>query len=111
MDETLKIEVDGVELDYYIEYYWDYNLTGSIWSEYVDVGISGRYFAICNLTIDGFSNTIIRYSFESIARIGIYDSIMILYDVGSARAWSGVITETVEFRVHGLQSLYIHRDQ
>lgn len=99
---TLKIEIDGMEVNHTIVYFSSVNETSNPWDVYFqDDDWNRRYFALCNVTFEGQSNTTVRYSFYSIYNHGKLDSIFIMYDVGTARAWNGVPDETVEFRAYG----------
>jgi hypothetical protein len=102
--DSLVIEVDGIDTNYEIAR--DYEFTEFKWPE------GGFYYsdcAICNVTLTGFSNTTIRYSFDYISEV-MYrngDSLEIVYDVFTASFWNGNITEQVVFEVKGEQpSLY-----
>ncbi|MHA1219769.1 MAG: hypothetical protein ACTSSN_02885 [Candidatus Heimdallarchaeaceae archaeon] len=111
LTESLEIEVEGIEVDYYILYYEYSNSSGNPWMIYFGLHIVyERYFAICNVTFEGHSNTTIRYSFDSIANVGNYDVLCVLYDVETARGWHNVTTENVEFRVKGQQPDYYYNN-
>ncbi|MHA1199876.1 MAG: hypothetical protein ACTSQF_11160 [Candidatus Heimdallarchaeaceae archaeon] len=101
LNSTLRIEVNGTEVDYYIIYFDYYNETENPWRVYFLEDWSTRFFAICNASFAGQANTTIRYTFYSLFNGGQRNSIQIIYDVGTANAWDGVTTETVEFKVYG----------
>lgn len=104
MNSTLTIEINGTEVDYYILLYDYSNNSLNPWSDYLYYSSwANRYFAICNASFADQANTTIRYSFYTLFYGGNRDVADIIYDVGTARAWEGVTTETVEFRVYGNQ--------
>ncbi len=112
IEKTLKIEIEGMEKEF--------NITQLFLSKYEPPSLYGRKYAICVANISSYSNTSIRYTFSSeinkfsdtIANkdTNIFDTIMITYDVGTARAWNGVTTETVEFRIYGEQPKYFYNN-
>ncbi|GAG87338.1 unnamed protein product, partial [marine sediment metagenome] len=58
---------------------------------------------VCNLTLAENKTTIIRYRFNGSMQNPLYtaDEFSITYDLGTAKAWQGNITEKVEFVVNG----------
>ena len=58
---------------------------------------------VCNLTLAENKTTIIRYRFNGSMLNPLYtaDEFSITYDLGTAKAWQGNITEKVEFVVNG----------
>ncbi|MCE7741566.1 MAG: hypothetical protein GOP50_03830 [Candidatus Heimdallarchaeota archaeon] len=104
LSDSLLIEVEGSEKEFDIVYYDYHNNTANSWMDYFSLYITeSRYFALCNVTFAGFSNTTIRYRFNSTTSFTDGSALYITYDVGTARAWNSSITETVEFRVIGEQ--------
>ena len=95
-DQVVDDEWDGYFYDPYSTP-WDEYLTGY------------RYIiTVRNVTIIGASNTTIRFSYEtSIFRnkMRIEKEWVFYYDVGSARAWKGNVTERVELVVKGFQAI------
>lgn len=108
--DTLKIEVEGVEKDFKMICFSESNETENPWIEYFHLSImyNSRYFALCNVSFSGNANTTIRYTFDSKIGDNSVDVIMIIYDVGTARAWNNVTTEHVEFRAYGEQPRYYY---
>ncbi len=104
--DSLKIEVENTLLNYTIVNIFDESLNFTQWEDYFGSSIYyERFFAICNITFTGYSNTTIRYSFDTITlkmdrNKNIY---AFVYDVGTAAAWNGNITETVVFSIYGKQ--------
>jgi len=95
------LDVEGKETVFEIiqDFYYEYEPEQEI----------DRKYAIIRANLSGYSSTFIHYSFVS--TIFGYNpkgvvNIMIIYEVGTARVWDGVITETVEFRVLGKQPHY-----
>ncbi|MHA1516129.1 MAG: hypothetical protein ACTSPF_11385 [Candidatus Heimdallarchaeaceae archaeon] len=100
---NFKVLSNGTEIGYelfHIEL--DENST---WFEYIDG--TRRDIFVSNITLDTNSSLILQYSFDyklvwkdnNIK----YAGADIWYDVGTARAWLGNISETVEFAVYGQQ--------
>ncbi|OLS32869.1 MAG: hypothetical protein HeimAB125_04420 [Candidatus Heimdallarchaeota archaeon AB_125] len=112
LTDSLKIEVDGIETEYDIVYYNYNNDSATPWMNYFQLYIvQERYFAICNITFSGQSNTTIRYRFDSITNFRYTEEVIwITYDVGTARAWDGLLTEYVEFNVYGKQPTYYYNN-
>ncbi|MHA1347121.1 MAG: hypothetical protein ACTSVO_11390 [Candidatus Heimdallarchaeaceae archaeon] len=108
--DTLKIEVEGLEKDFEMICFNEGNVTENTWNEYFHLPVmyNSRYFALCNVSFSGNSNTTIRYTFDSRISASSVDIIMIIYDVGTARAWNNVTTEHVEFRAYGEQPRYYY---
>ena len=112
--DTLTIKADGIEIEHEIIFQDEYEIEEN-WGSYFGLSLTqDRYFALCTLNFTGFSNTTIHYSFQSDIHknrisdgIKTYDALMIIYDLGTARAWNGNITERIEFRVHGEQPKYV----
>ncbi len=112
IEKTLRIEIEGIEKKF--------EITQLFPNKYEPLSMYGRKYAICDANITGYSNTSIRYTFDSeINRFSssvksintnIYDAIMIIYDVGTAKAWDGVTTESVEFRIYGEQPTYFYNN-
>jgi hypothetical protein len=108
LNDDLNIKVEGITKEFEIIYFDYENDSENPWRNYFgpDIFYMGRYFALCNATFSGYSNTTIHYSFESATNVDRYDVIWIVYDVGTASAWNNVTTEYVEFRVYGQQPSY-----
>ena len=100
--DNLSIKVDGVSKEYDVIAFFEYNYSLNPWSDYFEL-YDLRYFALCNVTFNSFTNTTIRYSFDSNFNIWSKTALWISYDVGTSRAWEGVTTEQVEFKVTGQQ--------
>ena len=100
---NFSVEVNGLETGF--ELFWPNSNDepyASWYEEYFDSGLSGyRLFALCNVTCEGYSNTTVRYSYSSVSFSGTYT--YFTYDIGTARAWDGVTTEIVEFRVYEIE--------
>lgn len=109
-EEDITILANGTAIEYELIHVESYET--SPWKEYLDDYID-RDFFVSNLTFISNTYTILHYSFEyNISQSDFtssskgYGGVEIRYDVGTARAWSGNITETVEFRVYGQQPNY-----
>ena len=105
--ENLEVLANGTEIDselFHIEF--DENST---WFEYLS-GSDQRDIFISNLTFYANTSLILNYSFDYKLPWKIGDIKFSLaevwYDVGTARAWSGNVTETVEYVVYGHQPFY-----
>ncbi|MHA1199879.1 MAG: hypothetical protein ACTSQF_11175 [Candidatus Heimdallarchaeaceae archaeon] len=101
--DLIKLEVENTELEYDIVYSYDDNFNFTPWEEYFEDYYSFWSFAISNITFSGYSNTTIRCSFDIISH-NLGDNLYnIMYNVGTAAAWNGNITETVTFSINGNQ--------
>ena len=60
-------------------------------------------YIVCNITIPENSSQTIKYKFNGLMPNPLYnnDEFSIFYDLETSKAWSGNITESVEFKVHG----------
>ena len=60
-------------------------------------------YIVCNITIPENGSQTIRYKFNGLMSNSLYenDDVSIFYDLDTSKAWSGNITERVQFRVHG----------
>ena len=80
------------------------------WDQYFDIYFNGpfvRKFLIINISIPANDSLEIEYVFDSyISNPNSRQEISIYYDVGTSRAWNGLITERVEFKVVGKQPIY-----
>jgi hypothetical protein len=100
---NFQVLANGTEIDYELfQIEFDENTT---WFDYLD-GFQRNIF-VSNLTLTSNSSLILHYSFDYKLSwiqdgVKIY-SAEVWYDVGTARAWSGNITELVEFTVYGKQ--------
>ena len=86
--ETYELEhnVSEMIMDYLSNPFWDFST-----------------LIVCNLTLAENSTTNIRYRFNGSMLNPLYtaDEFSITYDLGTAKAWQGNITEKVEFVVNG----------
>lgn len=98
----MSLEVDGLTKEFDIIFFWEENTSLNPWSDYFSLD-DWRFFALCNITFGGYSNTTIRYSFDSSFYAHSKTGLWLSYDVGTSRAWNGFTTENVEFRVFGRQ--------
>ena len=100
-NSTCIIKINDSIIPYkVIQYHWNESYS---WDEYIS--IHNRNLIICNITLPMNKTVILEYKFESyleLPRMNI-DSLEFHYDVGTAAAWNGTISETVEFKVHGRQ--------
>ena len=118
LSNTIIVEVDGFPMEYDIIYSDDQQFSNlrDLWKPYFE-DLSFYYdiercFVISNVTFPGFTNTTLRYRFDSIVSYGTGDGIEFAYDVSSARSWSNVTTEFVMFKVFGKQPrLYANRTE
>jgi len=72
------------------------------WNDFLGSYYGSREFIINNITFQSNYLTSISYSFSLYIDSG-YAINWIKYDVGTSRAWGENITESVDFRVHGVQ--------
>ncbi len=91
--ETSIIYLNGTDIEHLRDYIEDY--------------YTGRYFVLANVTLEGYSTTIIRYTWESKIVPQEHDYYVALeYDVGTGRAWNNTITERVTMTVVGRKPDY-----
>ncbi len=106
MMDLIEIKVENTVLEYEVFELYEINENYTIWEEYFDVNWYLRYLALSNVTFVGYSNTTIRYCFDVISYPTMdrnMDLYGFYYDVGTAAAWNGNITETVTFSINGKQ--------
>ncbi len=101
---NFKVLANETEIEYEImtiEYYED-----SPWYEYLGDPMERDIF-VSNLTFVSNTSTTLHYSFDYklFWKEGnaVYGFARLIYDIGTARAWSGNITETVEIVAYGHQ--------
>ncbi len=101
---NFRVLANGTEIEYEImtiEYYED-----SPWYEYLSDPIE-RDVYVSNLTFVSNTSTTLHYSFDYklFWKVGniVYGLAFLHYDIGTARAWSGNITETVTIAAYGQQ--------
>jgi hypothetical protein len=110
LNSTCILKMNDSKISYeVIECRWN---DDSPWNDYISFA-SRRILVVCNITIPMNASVILDYNFKTQIKSELSDvgSVSFLYDVGTAKAWNGTITETIEFKVHGLQpDSYTERD-
>lgn len=106
LEKSLTIKTNGTTLAYTL---YEMTETGLIlWQNYFTSDYS-RVFALCNVTFEGNSTTVIKYEWV----LDVHESptyTYFTYDVGTGRTWKGYVNEKVEFRVYGVQPYKIVED-
>jgi len=101
LDLNYSVSLNGSLIPY------ETDLIGMNHSELWDIYLEDYYFytrlLICNVTIPENETVIVTYNLGYSMKNPLYNlnTFSIRYDVGTARAWNGTITEIVEFNVRG----------
>ncbi|MFW9875080.1 MAG: hypothetical protein ACFFG0_18400 [Candidatus Thorarchaeota archaeon] len=103
INSNCTVEVNDSQILFEIGDSWDLGIDDFI-SNYT-AGWSWIFIA-CNITIPENASQTIKYKFNGLMPnpLNPYrrnDQLSILYDLETSKAWSGNISERVEFRVHG----------
>ena len=104
LSSNCTIKINGTVIPYDIIEF-QYNETETyIWEDYF---IYEKNLIVCNITIPMNKTIILEYKFETLIfseppRVKI-DYLDFDYDIATAAAWNGTISEIVEFKVHGRQ--------
>jgi len=87
------IEPPSTNAWFHANYWFQY-----AWAMYFDL-----MYLICNVTIPENSSIFLEYTFDAnlTSNLNELHELTIYYYVGSSRVWEGIITESVEFKVHG----------
>jgi len=102
INETLKFIVNDEEVFYSFTYLTHENAED--WEEFLPEYYNTRLFVISNITLNGYSNNSLQYSWNSIIKRHPRSlSTNFYYDVGTSRGWNGKITEFVKIKVLGKQ--------
>jgi hypothetical protein len=105
ISETLKFIVNDVEVSSSLEHLTAENAED--WEEFLPKYYGSRLFVISNITLNGFSNNSLQYTWNSIIKKHPRSaSTSFYYDVGTSRGWNGTITEFVKIKVLGRQPDY-----
>jgi len=94
------VEVNNSPIIFDVGYSWEFGIEDWVmdysWFEV-------RTYIVCNITIPENSSQTIRYEFNGLMPNPLYadDKFSIFYDLETSKAWSGNITERVEFNVKG----------
>lgn len=100
-NSSCTIKINNTIIPYeLIKYQWNESYS---WDDYISV--YNRNLIICNITIPMNKTIILDYNFKTyieplLKDIGYLD---FHYDIGTAAAWNGTISETIEYKVHGRQ--------
>lgn len=105
INSSCDVQVNGTPISFeLIEIYeLEYNVTEMIMDYLSNPFWDFSTLIVCNLTLAENSTTNIRYRFNGSMLNPLYtaDEFSITYDLGTAKAWQGNITEKVEFVVNG----------
>ncbi|MFX0102682.1 MAG: hypothetical protein ACFFCS_24155 [Candidatus Hodarchaeota archaeon] len=74
------------------------SLNSTVWLKYTHSIV--EQFITCNVTVPENGSVVLRYTINA-SIVDLSDEVMIDYIVGTARAWSGNVTELVTFNVKG----------
>ncbi|MFX1480102.1 MAG: hypothetical protein ACFFCI_18435 [Promethearchaeota archaeon] len=103
INSNCTVEVNDSQISFEIGSDWELGITEFV-SNYT-AGYSWAFIA-CNITIPENASQTIKFKFNGLMPnpLNPYrrnDQLSILYDLVTSKAWSGNISERVEFRVHG----------
>ena len=99
-NSTCTIKINGSVIPYEVIEF-QYNET-YLWDDYI---FYEKNLIVCNITIPMNKTIILEYTFKTYVKPppSRIDYLKFNYDIGTAAAWNGTISETVEFKVHGRQ--------
>ena len=102
LNNSLKITSNSLEVSFRLSYI---NATlAKYWHQYIPDTISTRLFAVCNITLNAFSDNLVQFSWTANIRRDPRSSFVhFYYDVGTSRGWEGNISEKVSFNITGRQ--------
>ena len=95
------VEVNGTQISFDVGNAYDFGIEDWVWN--YTMSLSWTYIK-CNITIAENGSQTIRYKFDGLTSNplgGGAKQFSIFYDLETSNAWSGNITERVEFNVHG----------
>ena len=105
INSSCDVQVNGTPISFKLIdiYELEYNVSNVIMGYLSSSFMFRSNLIVCNLTLAENSTTIIRYRFNGPMLNPLYthDEFSINYDLGTAKAWQGNITEKVEFVVNG----------
>ncbi len=106
VNSSCDVQLNGSTIPFEIVeiYELNYNISSLIWDFLSNVYSSrSPVIIVCNMTLSKNSTNIIRYKFNGAISNPLYhsDQFSINYDIGTARAWEGNLTEHIEFKVSG----------
>jgi hypothetical protein len=105
INSSCDVQVNGTPISFELIkiYKLEYNVSEMIMDYLSNPFLSLSNLIVCNLTLAENSTTTIRYRFNGTVQNPLYaaDEFSITYDLGTAKAWQGNITEKVEFVVNG----------
>ncbi|MFX1281986.1 MAG: hypothetical protein ACFFA3_21735 [Promethearchaeota archaeon] len=101
VNSNVTVEVNSTQISFDVGNAYDFGIEDWVWNYSL---FELWTYIKCNITIPENSSQTIRYKFDGLISKplgGGTGEFSINYDLETSNAWSGNITERVEFRVHG----------